>query len=124
MKVWINEPLPLFDAPQYAERVAGRDRAYEGATDEWREAVYLYAVEVFLPAQREPFIFESLSRSYDEYAKLHDKPLNDSKRAFAGIQHRLKREKLIEVVPGEFGRSFEFNIRPKYRATSRLSEQF
>lgn len=110
-----------FDAPAYAERKDKQERAFEVTTDEWRDAVYEFATEFFLPGRTVPFIFEELSRAYETYAMRRGKPLHDEKRAYAGIQQRLRREKLIEVVPGQSGRSYEGNLRPLYASNVGVS---
>lgn len=106
--------LPLFDqspmpdAPQptrgesiKAERRRKRHLAYNATSAAWKDAVYSFAVDEFLPAHG-TFIFEELSVAYEAYAKKFRKPDTVEKRAFAGLRLRLIREGLIEAVKGQF----------------------
>jgi hypothetical protein len=75
-------------------------RFYEFTAESWKNATYQFAVETFLPANQ-TFIFEQLTLEYDAIAREKKLPPTVDGRAFAGLQNRLKREGLIEAVPGE-----------------------
>lgn len=116
MKTWTALPLFDFAAEQYAERKAQQENAHSVTTEEWRTAVWKFATEHFLPGRTQPFIFEELSQAYAQYAERQGLPIHSEKRAFAGLQQRLKKERKIAVVPEGFGRSYEGNLRPQYRS--------
>lgn len=107
----LNQQSFNFDAPP---RVAVTDRsekmqaAYDASGDEWKDLAYKFAVRDFLPAGI-LFIFQDLTRSYEEYAKRHNFPVPEEKRAYAGLQQRLLKEKLMRKIPGRFERSYEGN---------------
>lgn len=113
-KIWIKEQPTLFDHVQ--QRKEAQERAYEAAAIEWREKVYEFAVIHYLPSRTDTFIFQDLSQAYETYAKANNLPIHSEKRAFAGVQQRLKKERLIAVVDGAFARSYEGNLRPQYRS--------
>lgn len=101
---------------QTAERKRKQRIAYDATSEKWKAAVYEFAVGIYLVDCTEHFIFEELTAAYEAYAELFGKPLTVQKRAFAGLQARLLKEGLIEVVEGETGRSYEGAIRQKYRS--------
>lgn len=110
--------------PSRAESAAEERRrkqrlAYDATKDDWKRAVYEFAVEVFLPRQHEPFIFEVLSTAYEAYAKKHGKPLTVEKRAFAGLMARLLKENRIARTGG-YGFRSQKNASPLY--VSRIGE--
>lgn len=99
-----------------AERKRKMRLAYQVTSEKWKEATYQFSVRIFLPQTRE-FIFETLRVAYNETARITGAlPPTVENRAFAGLQQRLVREKLIEPVKDKFGMRSQGNASQIYRS--------
>lgn len=98
-----------------AERKRKAKLAYKITSEKWKAATWEFAIDEFLPIQKDPFIFEQLTTAYEKYAAFLGKPLTVEKRAFAGLRLRLLREKKIAKIDGAGFRS-QGNMSPLYRS--------
>lgn len=82
-----------------SERRRKAKLAYTATSEIWKKATKKFAIENFLP-NRNPFLFEELSDAYEKWARDGGGPQTVQKKAFAGLQRVLIREKKIELIQG------------------------
>ncbi|MCD9188273.1 MAG: hypothetical protein LUM44_17790 [Pyrinomonadaceae bacterium] len=79
---------------------------YENQSDSWKREVLRYAVNVFLPGRKDSFLAETFRKAYDAYSRLSGLPVTVQPKAFAGIFHILRDEKLIEKAGVAYRENF------------------